>query len=273
MKVRRYWLSHEEQTTNSRIEFYNRENVKLIIAMRKTLQLDGYRTEHIRKDLKEYGNLLQNQFKNDRRREKMDLRKFLDTETGKDWEGTGSMLLLLFGRNETGIGTHHSWLSPVAVELAETLFDSGDPVAYEGCRKSSTLEVGISRLIYQLLERNPALIKRAIDFQEIESQLSQTGDEEEKLEALRLALLRIINLHDQRIYIILDRPDVCSGSCLQYITMMLSLVKDATKELKIMIVQRSEIWDAEKHKRDIDTRGFDLSKFRRICMNQNLLFY
>lgn len=149
MKVRRYRLPLEQET-DSKTEFYNRENVRLVVEIRKKLQLDGYhRKEDIRKDLKEYRNLLQNQFTNDRRRNKMDLRKFLDTEDGKNWEAPGSMLLLLFGRNEIGISTMgHSWLSPVAVELAETVFDFEHAVAYVGCIPSSTLQEGISHLIF-----------------------------------------------------------------------------------------------------------------------------
>ena len=236
--------------------------------MRAVLRVEPCLTEGIRKDLKKYRILLRSQFACDRRRESLDLFKFQNTKIGKEWNSPGSMLLLLFGRNEIGVGTHHSWLSPVAVELAESLFDSGAPVAYEGCKQSRSLEVGLSRLIYQFLERNPALIRRAHDYKEIESRLSRTADGDERLETLRLALLRIIDLHDQRVHIILDRPDVCSGSCPQYITTMLSLIQHAKTELKIMIVQRSELWDAEKHQREIDAREIDSKKFQRICMNQ-----
>jgi len=54
--------------------------------MRKTLELNDYRTEDMPKDLEEYRYLLKYQFNNDRHRGKMGLRKFLEIQGGRDWE-------------------------------------------------------------------------------------------------------------------------------------------------------------------------------------------
>ncbi|RYP47915.1 hypothetical protein DL768_006111 [Monosporascus sp. mg162] len=264
-----------DHLTKENLELHHREDARLVMEMRKTLNLHDYRTEDMRKQLKEDQHILRHQFGSDRRRQKMDARRFLETTDGQYWESPGPMLLLLFGRNEVSSNAPDSWLSLVADELAEGLLQSNNSVAYERCSQSSTLELTLSRLIFQFLERNPALIRPAQDFREIESLISRNGDNSEKVEALRKALLRIVNLHDGRVYIILNRPELCEAqleeSCAEYITTMLSLVKEATTELKIMMVLRSELWDFKKNEKGIDTRGLDSKLFRRVCLDQDLV--
>ncbi|KAI8629480.1 hypothetical protein F5Y19DRAFT_464608 [Xylariaceae sp. FL1651] len=251
------------------------EDNRMIREMAKTLNLHDYRSRQVRKEMIEDQDILRHHFGNDRRRQKMDARRFLDTADGQCWESPGPMLLLLFGRNEISSSIPDCWLSLVATELAEGYFQSNHPVAYERCNKYSTLERTLSRLILQFLERNPALVRRQEDYREIESQISQDCDGPEKSEALRLALLRIINLHEGRVYIILNRPELCEAgleeSCTQYITTMLSLVKEATAELKIMVVLKSELWDFENNKKGVDTRRLDPKLFRPVRLDQGRL--
>jgi len=245
-----------------------REDSKLIIEMRKTLQLGDYRPEEMRKGLQEYRQLLRARFDSDRHRQKMGLADFLKTPAGRDWGSEGPLLLVLFGRNEVGVSTvSHSWLSPVAVDLVDNLLESNRTVAYENCTESSTLVGVISRLIFQLLEKSPAVIRRGNDLHDIESQLSLGG--QDRVIALRKALLRIINLQNDRVFIVLNRPDICEEeSPAEYIETMLSLLKDAKQGLKIMMVQRSEIWDAEKNRRGIDTQGIDQRIFQTVRFDQ-----
>jgi hypothetical protein len=47
----------------------------------------------------------------------MFLSDFLATPAGQEFEADGSSLLILFGRNEVGLGiARPSWLSPLAVD-------------------------------------------------------------------------------------------------------------------------------------------------------------
>jgi hypothetical protein len=243
---------------------HKREDARIVKEMRETLELHDYQTDVVRKNLKEYREILRHEFDNRHRRERMDSKEFLKTTHGKDWEGPGSMVMFLSGRNELSSSTHHSWLSLVAAELAEDLLDSGKPVAYEGCSSSNTLDITISRIFFQLLERNPALIRRADDYRDIESQISQKGNGDKKLSALS----RIIKLHSSRVCIILDRPELCNGSLSRFIETMLSLVKDSPTELKILVVVRSEFWDIKKNDCEIGTHGFDTNMFRPVCLDQ-----
>ena len=237
--------------------------------MKEKLGLQNYQPNTMRESLQQYQRLLRHHFDNDRRHKKMDLTRFLETEHGRDWGTPGSKLMLLHGRNASSVGTEHCWLSLVAVELAEKLVESGIPVAYEGCSRSSTLELTMSRLVYQLLERDPSLIRRADDFLEIASQLSQKNSGVDTIDTLRAALLRTINLHrNGQVYIILNRPELSEGSRAQCIETMLALVRDSTAELKVMVIQRSEIWDANENEREINAHGVSPSQFQRVSLDQ-----
>ncbi|KAI1753929.1 hypothetical protein F4782DRAFT_528859 [Xylaria castorea] len=261
-----------DRLTKDNQMLHDREDERVIREMAKALNLQDYRAEGMRKQLMEDQHILRHQFGSDRRRQKMDARRFLSTTDGQYWENPGRILLLLFGRNEISSSTTHSWLSLVAAELAEGHLQVNNSAAYERCNKSSTLELTLSRLIFQLLERNPALVRRAEDFREIDSQISRNGDHFKRVEALRMALLRIINLCDSRVYIILNRPELCESqpeeSCTEFITTMLSLVKEAKTELKIMIVVKSELWDVEKNRKGIN--GVDLEIFHEVRLDQGL---
>jgi hypothetical protein len=274
--VTRYPLFRGE--AKNKLGLNARLDAKLSTEITKKLNLDGYQTKHMREQLTKDQHNLRHQFKNDRRREMMDAQRFLDTTDGRDWESPDPMLFLLFGRNEIGSSSFDSWLSLVAADVAQVYLQSKKPVAYERCSKSSKLELTLSRLIFQFLEKTPALIREAQDFIEIDSQISRNGTRSERIDALRLALLRIVNLHNGRVCIILDRPELCETQpdeteegCGEYITTMLSLVNEATTELKIMLVLRSEIWDYQTEKHLVDTRGIDTKLFRRVHLDQHLV--
>jgi len=227
-------------------DMQSREDTKIVIEMRKALKLGDYRPEDMREGLKNYRGILKALFDSDRHRQKMGLSDFL-TAVGQDWATKGSLLLVLFGCNEIGISTvSQSWLSPIAVDLIKDLLETSRTVAYEICTESSTLVGVLSRLIFQLLEKSPTVVRRGNDLRDIESQLSREGDD--KVKALLTALSRIIGLQNERVFIVLDRPDLCEqGSQAEFIQAMLSLVKGAVSDLKIVLVQRSEIWDVEKN--------------------------
>ena len=237
--------------------------------MKEKLGLQDYQPKIIRNSLQHYQRLLQHHFDNDRRHEKMDLKKFMETQHGRDWGAPGSKLLLLHGRNAVSVSIEHCWLSLVAVELAEKLSESGVPIAYEGCSRSSTLELTMSHLLYQLLERDPTLVRRRDDFLEVASQLSRKDVGVDKIDTLRTALLRIINLYGSSpVYMVLNRPELSEGSRAECIETLLALVRDATVELRIMVIQRSEIWDASKNEKEIRTFDLGPSQFLRVSLDQ-----
>lgn len=223
----------------------SREDMKIVVAMRNTLELGEYRPEDMRESLEGYRDILKALFDFDRRRQKLSLPEFLST-IGQDWESKNPLLLVLFGSNEAGLNTvSHSWLSPVAIDLIKDLIEKNHTVAYDVCTRSSTLVGILSRLIFQLLEKNPSVVRKGNDLHNIETQLSRKGAD--RVKSLLKALSRVISLHNEQVFIVVDRPDLCEEeSPAEYIRAMFSLVEDAASSLKIVLVQRSEMWDVEK---------------------------
>jgi hypothetical protein len=107
----------------------------------------------------------------------------------------------------------------------------------------------LSSLILQILDKNPIVLRRGEDLKEIQSQLAYEGPD--RVKALSKALLTIVNLQNDQVFIVLDRPDLCElaqnplESPMEHIQTMLHLVEGAKSDLKIMAVQRSKIWDCE----------------------------
>ncbi|KAI1357312.1 hypothetical protein F5Y08DRAFT_324569 [Xylaria arbuscula] len=251
----------------------DRENERVIREMVKSLKLEDYRTEDMHRNLEEEQLILRHQSGSNRRLQRMDAQHFLDTIDGQRWEHPGRVLMLLFGRNEKSSSSNHSWLSLVATELAEKHFKAGDSIAYESLDRGSTLQRTLSRLIFQLLERNPALVQQAEDYREIQSQIDLNGKPYERdsvVEGLRKALIRIIDRHNSPVYIILNRLELCEmqseESCTEYLATMLSLARDTRKELKVMIIVKSELWDFKKNENEF--RSFEGEMFCKVRMDQ-----
>lgn len=249
-----------------RAELHKREDIRLVQDMKKALGLQDYQTEAVWSSLQEYRQILGHQFNNDRRHEQMNLTKFLSTADGSRWEHTGSKLLFLHGRNAVSDGSDHSWLSPVAVDQAMSLLEANRPITYEGFAQESKLELAMSHIICQLLERDPSLIRRADDFKDVTSQLSRSSN---SIDARLRALSRIVCLHDKPVCIVLNRPDLSEGSCAELIEMMLSLVKEAKAELRVLVVQRTELWDVERNLKEVKLNDIDPAAFQRVRMDQH----
>jgi hypothetical protein len=129
----------------------------------------------------------------------------------------------------------------------------------------------LSRLILQILDKNPTVLRRGEDLKVIQTQLAYEGSD--RVKGLSKALLTIINLQNDRVFIVLDRPDLCEldqnaqESPLEYIQTMLHLVEEAKSKLKIMVVQRSMIWDCETN--TTPRMGGNIPKwFKMMRLNQ-----
>ncbi len=247
-----------------------REESRLVIEMKRHLDLGDYDKESLRDGLSRYRDVLAEIFNKDRHRSKLDLSTLAQHEHYMDWEKNGSSLLVLFGRNESGMQTiEDSWLSPVALELIESLLESNKWVAYCLCTQSSSHNGLLSALLYQLLETNPAVLRKGDDLQDIDRLLSQRGSKEDRVRALRQAVLRVIDLFDDTVYLVIDRPELCSNeNPVDLINVLLHLVEESKTKLKVMAVLRSEWWDPRSREKEVDTRGLDPRKFQRLELDQ-----
>ncbi|KAH7117901.1 hypothetical protein B0J11DRAFT_592407 [Dendryphion nanum] len=225
-----------------------RTDIESVHTIRSLLKVGCYQQKRINNKLKEYRMILATVFDKDRRREKLGLSDFYNTPTGKCWEGNGSIVLVLFGCNASGNLSPDSWLSPVAADIVLNLLESGRCVAYifDDDDKPSTFENILARVIVQILEKNPSTVRAANDWGEIRNSIE--SEVEYKREGLRDALMKIINLQKESVYIILHRPEMSQDSPRDLIETMIFLAKSSQVELKVLIVQRSEFWDLDKNR-------------------------
>lgn len=134
------------------------------------------------------------------------------------------------------------------------------------CHDSSILEVVLAHLIFQLLEKRPGVVRRADDWKDIESSISSRSDRQEGLTA---ALLRIIDLQKEPVFIILDRPELNEDEDVaEYIRTMVRLARETKGELKVLIVQRSELWDFEENRYGIMPKGVDQKLLQTVRLDQ-----
>ncbi|KAF2198747.1 hypothetical protein GQ43DRAFT_421781 [Delitschia confertaspora ATCC 74209] len=231
-------------------EMKAKEAMRSVEEMRSVLKLGNFLPDREKKNLISYREFLKAKFDKDRHRQKLTVQGFLEKSVGKRWKAPGSVVVVLSGMNEGGISTvAESWLSPVAVDLAQELLDQDRLVAFEMCDQESTPQSFLARIIYQLLEKNPAVVRNPKDWYKVTSSLSADQiDEEERDGRLQAALLHIVNLQTEPVFIILNRPDLSSSdSPKPFIKAMEDLAVKAKTEVKVLIIIRTEIWDVEEN--------------------------
>ncbi|KAI0535507.1 hypothetical protein GGR58DRAFT_515340 [Xylaria digitata] len=236
----------------------NRISEKCSVLLAEKINHFAKNNKMIRKTEKQF--IFRHESTNNKRLQKVDAQHFLNTAEKQYWKLPGRILMVFFGRNKNSSSSNQH-------------FEADDFVAYESVSRDSTLERTLLRLIFQLLEKAPAVVERAEDYGEIESQIAQNKEhcnKDEGIKGLCKALLHIIDCCNSCVYIILNRPELCEAqsekSCTKYIATMLSLVKNTQTDLKIMVVVRNERWDFEKNKDKF--RRFDREIFHKVRMDQ-----
>ncbi|KAF1956038.1 hypothetical protein CC80DRAFT_594180 [Byssothecium circinans] len=249
-------------------EMQKRNDMNLVMLLRNTLPLGDYRVEEAKKELTSYRSFLEAKFDKDRHRESLGLGDFQQHTDAQCWTSGGSVVFVLSGSNDSGIAlVSESWLSPMAVDLTQDLLERKRVVAFELCDERSTLVDILARLIYQLLEQNPQVVRKADDGRDIEQLLSnRKSDRQENLLA---ALIKTVNLQKEPVFVVLNRPEMNQEEDVgEVIRAMLSLAKETTGEVKVLIVQRSELWDLDENRYSVVPRGVDQKLLRAVRMDQ-----
>src|SRR5436189_3787653 len=87
------------------------------------------------------------------------------------WKNASSSLLVLHGTNYHSICPEvESWLSPVAVELIDSLKEG--TVFYHLCTRNCLPEGVLSSLICQLFKEKPVVLRRGSNLQDIRSHIT-----------------------------------------------------------------------------------------------------
>jgi hypothetical protein len=255
------------------VDLQKRMDSSTVVSMRSALELHEYRPEEAIESLRQYRHLLDIRFDKNRHRSKLTIADFLAHDLGCYWQKSGSCLFMLSGRNERGVSlVRESWLSPVAVDFILALLSENRKVVFEVCNETSALESVLSRLIFQLLEKNPSVVRKVEEWYKIQSLLTRHGTGRD--EALTEVLLEVIRLQKEPVFIILDRPELSEDhSVKDYALAMLHLVENSGDNLKVLVVHRADLWDWEENKRGILRKGMNPEICRAIRLDQRRLQY
>ncbi|CAN9237753.1 hypothetical protein AA0119_g2688 [Alternaria tenuissima] len=241
-----------------------------VFEMAGALQLSDYHTEDAVQSLKQYREVLASVFDNDRHRAKLCLADFLDLDVGRHWQKSDSCLIMLSGRNENGVSSPMSWLSPMAVDMILSLLSEKSRVLFAMCEGSSTLETTLACLTFQLLEQNPKVVRKVEEWYKIKKLISRRGSG--RVEALSEALLGIIGLQEQPVFVVIDRPELSEADpASEFAETILRMVEQTDGVLKALIIHRAEFWDWEQNKSLILRKGTPASACQALRLDQRRL--
>ncbi|KAI4938729.1 uncharacterized protein J4E92_000010 [Alternaria infectoria] len=259
-----------DELANELKDSYEREDRTRVVSLRDALNIGSYRTEDAVLSLKQYRKALASSFDDDRHRSKLCKSDLMAERKARAWQESSSCLLMLSGCNEEGVGeVALSWLSPVAVDIVLDRLFPPRPVAFEICNRSSTLQNVLARLVFQLLEKNPAVVRKGQDWYDIQSHISWNGDSEEKTKHLSEALLKVIDLQTEEVYIVIDRPELSEDDSVRdFASGMLHLIEHTRNVLKVLIVHRAELWNWEENKRSVIRKGMRDEIYQALRIDQ-----
>jgi hypothetical protein len=127
--------------------------------------------------------------------------------------------LVLRGRTRVS-NTALSWLSQAAVELVDKLtYESAQEtttaVIYHFCKQEGMadddhMHTTLSRLVYQLLQARPSVLDERSTYASYTSQLESVSWQKRQLKAVCTLLVDAMSAF-QTVYVIIDRPEMCTS--------------------------------------------------------------
>jgi hypothetical protein len=94
----------------------------------------------------------------------------------------------------------------------------------------------------------------------------------ERVEALYEALLKVVELQEQSVFIIIDRPERSEAdSASEFAETMLRMVEQTGVVLTALIVHRAEFWDWEANKSSVLRRGMPTALCQAYRLDQRRL--
>ncbi|KAI1440935.1 hypothetical protein F5Y02DRAFT_431620 [Annulohypoxylon stygium] len=205
---------------------------------------------------------------------RMTLQDMMHTVKYQIWQQTESSLFILHGRNGVGLEQKYSqsWLSPCALDLIDHLRTSGNGyiVAYPKCNSDMTLKDVMKDIISEITDLDRQILRRGSDVRNIEESFGQG-----LIEGAAKALLTVVNRCRSPVYFIIDRPEVCRredrGDMWLFVKALLNVVKSVNKQLRILIVLKTDLWDISERISDIDQQDHKSGKLVVLRRDQHEL--
>ncbi|CAN9212797.1 unnamed protein product [Alternaria alternata] len=133
-----------------------------------------------------------------------------------------------------------------------------------------TLETTLACLTFQLLEQNPKVVRKVEEWYKIKKLISRRGSG--RVEALSEALLGIIGLQEQPVFVVIDRPELSEADpASEFAETILRMVEQTDGVLKALIIHRAEFWDWEQNKSLILRKGTPASACQALRLDQRRL--
>ncbi|CAN9261352.1 unnamed protein product [Alternaria alternata] len=121
-----------------------------------------------------------------------------------------------------------------------------------------------------LLEQNPKVVRKVEEWYKIKKLISRRGSG--RVEALSEALLGIIGLQEQPVFVVIDRPELSEADpASEFAETILRMVEQTDGVLKALIIHRAEFWDWEQNKSLILRKGTPASACQALRLDQRRL--
>ena len=172
-----------------------------------------------------------------------------------------SHLLVLSGYNNSNVGMHQCWLSPIAAAAVKDLDQQKvRPLyAYYALPRSGKLLFDVvAVLLLQLLRQKSDALRNEERHAELRGELGKFGekemDENDKASALEKVALRVMELFDrsETLYIVVDRADRCrdwkqKDHRRMLLRVFIRMVESAQCRLKVLAVVDGHSWRVEAY--------------------------
>lgn len=197
-----------------------------------------------------------------RKWEKMNLSLLSDEAAYQDWlnDTDKSSLLILSGWNRSQVKkASFSWLSQAVIDLTRMLLKDNHVIGYRFCGSEDSVVQTLSNLILQMLEREQCLAGRCSLLDQLSKQSAQTLD----VTILQDAFLSVLNVVQDTVYILLDRPELL-GDSEERETMMDALLTAVRMvspgKLKVIVSISHAFWNPEDwikkcHRRELQNKA------------------
>ncbi|CAN9156713.1 unnamed protein product [Alternaria alternata] len=125
-------------------------------------------------------------------------------------------------------------------------------------------------VLASLLEQNPKVVRKVEEWYKIKKLISRRGSG--RVEALSEALLGIIGLQEQPVFVVIDRPELSEADpASEFAETILRMVEQTDGVLKALIIHRAEFWDWEQNKSLILRKGTPASACQALRLDQRRL--
>jgi hypothetical protein len=271
------YISYFVAGTNLFLELQDGQTGDRMNKIQQLLDLNHYSRESELKLLKKYQSDLNTEFDLNwiflERMHGKRLEAFKSETKFQEWrDSIHSRMLILAGyNNDSKYSSRHCWVSPVALDIIESLRDSeqSNPYAFyvAGLRESETFTQILSSVILQLLIMNTDALQNEIQYNELMSEIHEyrssaesKRDYNDKTSTyLQNVAIRILNTFDstRSVWIILDRVDRCrnhpkSNYRKKILKAMVHLVENSKAKIRVLAVVNGHDWRVDE---EIDELG------------------